>query len=380
MSATTLKLLLLCLLCSGISFAQSPKELNVKLRESLKEQEAIYKAQVKADQELAAEQQKLSEENKALYDQDLKQLYVNAYNLIDAAESCIERVNKLGIKAEDTLVRVKIRLNSISEMIALTVNRGKGAHTYAPESADFSTAEIDGLSLKKQNTMLGERIEEAVLLNGLNRQRLEKGNDWTKELQSYNRHIKSLLEDYKAVINQVDAVHTTIYGKIVVERERYAKEGLKNIPKEYHQAYKDEFEPRNREGSAMSWTSDKPLFRIPEGEVIVEKEEPRVLQVVEEPAEFPGGTSALLKYISDNLRYSESMKELGVYGKVFVKFIVSDLGEISDVKVMRGIEDCEECNAEAIRVVQSMPKWTPGKNNGKPVNMYYNLPIRFDAR
>jgi TonB family protein len=106
-------------------------------------------------------------------------------------------------------------------------------------------------------------------------------------------------------------------------------------------------------------------------------QEPVILDVVEEPAEFPGGMTALKKYLADNVVFPEVAKELGISGKVYLRFVVSEQGNISNVKVMRGIQDCKECDQEAIRVVKKMPNWTPGKNNGKAVNMYYNLPIIF---
>jgi len=379
MPTTALKLLFVGFLTTGISFAQSAKEMNVKLRESLVQQQGVYEAQIKVHDEVLAAQEKIRQENEALYKEDLKKQYVEAYNLIDATTSCTTRLNALGIKTEDTMRLVKIRLNSISEMIALTVNRSENTDRFLPVESEFSMDDIDQLSAKKQNEILGQRIEAAILTNASNLKLLDEQEKRTVELQSFNKHIKGLLEDYKAITENVRVLHASIYSQIVREAERYAKEGLKNIPKEYHEAYKDEFEPREGKSHiGMSWTSEKPLFRI-DGEEISE-EQPKVLLVVDESAEFPGGTAALLKYITDNIRYSENMKELGIYGKLYLKFVVSGTGDVSNVKVLRGIEDCEECTQEAIRLVQGMPKWIPGKVDGKPVSMYYNLPIRFDAR
>lgn len=98
---------------------------------------------------------------------------------------------------------------------------------------------------------------------------------------------------------------------------------------------------------------------------------------VDEPAEFPGGYSALKAYLGDNIRYPQIAIEMELEGRAFLKFIVSKAGDISDVKVMRGVEDCPECDKEAVRVVRAMPNWKPGKINGKPVKSEFNLPITF---
>lgn len=94
---------------------------------------------------------------------------------------------------------------------------------------------------------------------------------------------------------------------------------------------------------------------------------------VEDMPVFPGGESAMQKFVADNLKYPESAQKAGVQGRVTVRFIVGKTGEISDVRVIRGIDP--ECDAEAVRMIQSMPKWTPGKQNGIAVPVYFTLPI-----
>lgn len=110
----------------------------------------------------------------------------------------------------------------------------------------------------------------------------------------------------------------------------------------------------------------------------VRHQEPEIFDFVDEPADFPGGMVALREYLSKNFVVPESVKGTGYKGKVYVKFIVSAEGNISNVKVVRGAPDCSDCDKEAIRVVKSMPKWTPGKISGKAVNSYHHLPIRID--
>jgi len=80
-------------------------------------------------------------------------------------------------------------------------------------------------------------------------------------------------------------------------------------------------------------------------------------------------------YLSNNLHYPESARLNNVEGRVVVRFVVDKKGRITDAKIVTGIDD--SCDAEALRVVKNMPPWMPGRQNGKAVKVYYNLPIRF---
>jgi len=91
--------------------------------------------------------------------------------------------------------------------------------------------------------------------------------------------------------------------------------------------------------------------------------------------EFPGGEGALHQYLAENIKYPQMAKESGIQGRVFVTFVVERNGKVTDVKVLRGIGG--GCDEEAIRVVQNMPSWTPGKQRGKPVRVQFNLPVKF---
>jgi TonB family protein len=102
-----------------------------------------------------------------------------------------------------------------------------------------------------------------------------------------------------------------------------------------------------------------------------------VYDVVDEPAEYPGGMSAAREYIKNNMKYPQTATDMGIEGKSYLKFIISTTGDISNVKVVRGVQDCPECDQEAIRLIKSMPKWEPGKINGKPVNSTFTLPVQF---
>lgn len=111
---------------------------------------------------------------------------------------------------------------------------------------------------------------------------------------------------------------------------------------------------------------------VQEEDEVVEQE---IFTIVEEQPSFPGGEAALFEYLKKNIVYPTIAKESGIQGTVFVQFVVEPDGSVSNVKVLRGIGG--GCDEEAVRVVKSMPRWNPGKQRGKPVRVYFNLPIRF---
>lgn len=100
-----------------------------------------------------------------------------------------------------------------------------------------------------------------------------------------------------------------------------------------------------------------------------------VYSIVSEQPSFPGGMQEMMKFISDNRKYPAEAKAKDIHGKVIVAFVVERDGSLSDVKIRRGIG--YGCDEEAIRLIKSMPKWTPGKQNGKAVRASMMLPVSF---
>ena len=91
--------------------------------------------------------------------------------------------------------------------------------------------------------------------------------------------------------------------------------------------------------------------------------------------EYPGGMNAMFEFIQKNVKYPKASRDKGIEGKVYVEFVVEKDGSISDINVLRGVND--EINAEAIRVLKAMPKWKPGMNEGKVVRVHYVMPFSF---
>jgi len=172
------------------------------------------------------------------------------------------------------------------------------------------------------------------------------------------------------------------YNKAVELFEQAANQGLKdaqfNLAAMYHQGagipkdeqkaeywakvYKDviKLEPKKEE---------IPNFPFPP-----RPQEP-VVNNPDEEASFPGGQQELMAWLSQNMHYPEEAMKDNIQGRVFVSYVVNKDGSIDEVKVIKSVHPV--LDEEAVRVIKAMPKWTPGKKDGKPVRVSYTLPINF---
>ncbi|MDO4820293.1 MAG: energy transducer TonB, partial [Prevotella sp.] len=114
---------------------------------------------------------------------------------------------------------------------------------------------------------------------------------------------------------------------------------------------------------------EKPIEKAP-----VEVEE-KVFDVVEQMPSFPGGDAALMQYLQKSIRYPVVAEENGIQGRVIIRFVVEKNGSIGEVQVARSVDP--SLDKEAVRVVKSMPKWIPGKQNGSAVRVWFTLPVQF---
>ena len=119
----------------------------------------------------------------------------------------------------------------------------------------------------------------------------------------------------------------------------------------------------------------KAVYSEPREEVSASTSDDEVFQVVENMPEFPGGTAELMKFLAMNIKYPVEAQKENVQGRVVVQFVVSKTGKIIDPTIARSVSP--ELDAEAIRVVNAMPLWTPGEQKGEPVNVKFTLPILF---
>jgi protein TonB len=113
-------------------------------------------------------------------------------------------------------------------------------------------------------------------------------------------------------------------------------------------------------------------------DVVAEVVEEKPYTYVEQMPAFPGGESEMLKYLGKNIRYPAAAQRAGIEGIVVLSFVVSKTGEISEIEVIKSLGGGTD--EEAVRVVKSMPKWTPGKQNGRAVPVRYTLPVRYTIK
>ena len=117
------------------------------------------------------------------------------------------------------------------------------------------------------------------------------------------------------------------------------------------------------------------IDEIQQHQVEIKPNEKGIYNIVEEAASFPGGMANCLKFLSENVKYPEDCKKEGIQGRVIAQFIIDKDGSVIDVKIVRGVHP--SLDKEAIRMIEAMPKWTPGKVKGEPVKSQFTLPIAF---
>lgn len=117
------------------------------------------------------------------------------------------------------------------------------------------------------------------------------------------------------------------------------------------------------------------VYTPPAVEEEEEESAQQIFTVVEEMPEFPGGMNELLKYLAKSIKYPVIAQENGIQGRVICAFVVNRDGSIVDAEVLRGVDP--SLDKEALRVINAMPKWKPGKQRGKPVRVKYTVPVTF---
>jgi len=143
------------------------------------------------------------------------------------------------------------------------------------------------------------------------------------------------------------------------------------------------------EDNVQLMTADEAQIEVKDEEVVevveevkeeVQEEDPEATPfvVVEEMPMYPGGDAELLKYIAEHTQYPEIAKENNIQGRVIVRFCVTSKGGVSQVSILKGVDP--ELDAEAIRVVNTLPAFKPGKQGGKPVPVWYMVPITFTLK
>ena len=185
------------------------------------------------------------------------------------------------------------------------------------------------------------------------------------------------VEPEKPILKEEVLQSVKVTELAIVEDEKVKKEDEIKTQDELKETETAFGQKDNKEG-----TEDRNVTKTLKDEVVVEKpvEKPKevkeeVFRSVEQMPQFPGGEAALMKYLQSHINYPPMAAENNVQGRVVVQFVVDKTGKVGEVKVVRSVD--KDLDKEAVRVCKSLPKFTPGRQNGQAVSVWYTLPVTF---
>lgn len=379
-------LFLLLIIGSVPVFGQSAKKLNKQLRAELlvhqQKQDSSEKAFLEEEEILRQVRKDLQSKTRTLLYSEDRKLKKTASSIT----GLINTLNYLEINTKDVYPD-GIHFDSHPDYKSFI----KPLNEARDQFVKFDIVSSDELNLdeykrKEQNERLKLWIHKYETSAKYNQINFQTQRNYIEQITSFHPRIDSLFLVYQSLNRELEAKNDLLLKKLEVARENYRLKG----PKGFSKAYQDQFpeiHPAKEDtfGDSRFDTSDEmgeddnssdiPMIVGPK--LVEEVPEPEIFEVTDEPASFPGGIESLKKYLAENIKYPQIAKDQGISGKVYLKFIVSDKGEISNVKIMRGVPDCPECDKEALRLIKTMPKWIPAKINGKLVNSVFSLPVQF---
>ena len=230
-------------------------------------------------------------------------------------------------------------------------------------------------------------LAAALLYLGLQLQKMAEANKKVEntqavELAKLNTEKKEAKVEKKEIIKQepekvVEQVKSSVkFTAPIIKKDSEVKEEdeikLDEVQKSDKAVGAFTVEGNDEVGGAVLKAKENIAAPEPPKHVV---EETKIFTVVEQMPMFPGGDGALMGYLRDNIHYPTVAAENGVQGRVVVGFVVERDGSITDVNILRGVDP--SLDREAMRVVKSMPKWTPGKQNGSAVRVKYQFPVSF---
>ena len=230
-------------------------------------------------------------------------------------------------------------------------------------------------------------LAAALLYLGLQLQKMAEANKKVEntqavELAKLNTEKKEAKVEKKEIIKQepekvVEQVKSSVkFTAPVIKKDSEVKEEdeikLDEVQKSDKAVGAFTVEGNDEVGGAVLKAKEEIPAPEPPKHVV---EETKIFTVVEQMPMYPGGDAALMGYLRDNIHYPTVAAENGVQGRVVVGFVVERDGSITDVKILRGVDP--SLDREAMRVVKSMPRWNPGKQNGSAVRVKYQVPVSF---
>lgn len=370
--------LTLILFLSGITFGQSAKKVNTRLLTELTREQQKQDSAYQVFFQLRSRQENLKKQ----FGEEKERFITESSNTLfyrDSISRSAYNLKRLGQAPDLKDVTTYMDMSNGWYFLQSVLSMKKELEPFDTLS-EFSV--LNELKLKQQNELLEAKLTEFHELEKLNNLRMQRNESGIRQLESAISLLDSATRVYENATGILLPKKRSLDAQLNDLRENYRLKGPKGFPDAYQTVFPDVHPTKSTEEyavlSALKEAYSACDIVAPPAEAPRSKEqEPEIYTLVEEPAEFPGGMSALKKYLTDKLQYPEKAKEMGISGKVFIQFVVSKEGEVNNVKLKRGLSGCPECDTEAIRLIKSMPKWKPAKNNGKIVASYFNLPVTF---
>lgn len=309
-------------------------------------------------------------------DRKIRELEKSEMKIKDLSMSILKKTNifdDLGVDYSTILDRKIARTSAVSGDL---MKRLRAINLYQKDFPNLDTLHLKDLKIAKKNEMMAKHL---VVLNDNTKacsDQIQVQMSKMDSVQKINQEVEAKLNLNTDLTEKFRLIDEQLSGKLKELEIAYLSKG----PKGFNENYKKYFplvKDKVEEPFEFVPAPSNPYPKVKRTEPIVEAKPELIQTVADVSAEFPGGISAMLAYLSEHMVIPDKVKEQGITGKCYIKFIVLESGEISDVKVIRGVQNCPECDAEALRVVENMPNWIPAKSNDKVVKSYFNLPISF---
>ena len=218
--------------------------------------------------------------------------------------------------------------------------------------------------------LLKNTIQEAILANSSHDEELEMAVLVEEKVEAEVERNEPVVFEQQEVV------------ELVASSEKFtAPEITDEVPPEEVMRGQDDLAQTNTKiGVYQVEGNDEEAGEVLKAQQVVVTEQPKeeetkIFEVVEQMPSFPGGDAALMAFLSKNIKYPVVAEENGIQGRVIATFVVERDGSITDVKVVKSVDP--SLDKEAVRVLKSMPKWIPGKQNGSAVRVKYTVPVTF---
>lgn len=366
-------LFLLLIVISGTAvYGQSAKKLNKRLQAVLlveeQKQDSVYRIFVQ-------KRRILEEHRKELETLLEKNLSFESYELIkktDVISRYLRTFEELQLDTKEIILKEFESADSFPDYSAFIKPYRNPLRQFVTFEFAFRDILItDRQEINEKNAILTELLQKYRACEKENVERFRELEFFTGKLTELKPRLDSLLTVYQLWNKELQNKRELLLKKYEEARENYRLKGPGGFPAAYREYFWDVHPLPGDEWIVGTENNYDPLLVVDVGL------NDKIYSKIDESATYPDGKAAMMSYLRDNLVYPPMAKKQGITGRVSVNFVVSEKGEISDVSIDKGMMDCPECNEEAIRLMESMPRWIPAVKEGYYVKSYHYEVIWF---